>query len=158
MSFLWKGEWWTYRWSFSAIVTPKMSWTNQQKIFSLEIYFATKSYQSVQIQFWKCFHCRKFPSKSTIVHWVRKFREHGTVVNLCSKATGGPYSGRKKSARTEENITAARDSVICSPRNGPRTHQILTPQIFICGVSSKTMYTREIHKQLRNWKLPSQQK
>ena len=22
--------------------------------------------------------------------------------------------------------------------NGPRTHQILTPQIFICGVSSKT--------------------
>ena len=83
-----------------------MSWTNQQKIFSLETYFATKSYQSVQIQFRKCFHCRNFPPKSTIVSWVTKFREHGTVVDLCSKATGGTYSGRKKSARTEENIAA----------------------------------------------------
>jgi len=44
-----------------------MSWTNQQKIFSLETYFATKSYQSVQIQFRKRFHCHSFPPKSTIV-------------------------------------------------------------------------------------------
>lgn len=93
-----------------------MSWTNQQKIFSLETYFATKSYQSVQIQFRKRFHCRNFPSKSTIVSWIKKSREHGTVVDLCSKATGGTYSGRKKSARTEENIAAVRDSVGRSPR------------------------------------------
>jgi len=32
-------------------------------------------------------------------------------VDLCSKATGGTYSGRKKSARTEENIAAVRNSV-----------------------------------------------
>jgi len=99
-------ERWTYGWSFAAIVALKMSWTNQQKIFSLETYFATKSYQSVQIQFRKRFHCRNFPSKSTIVSWIKKFREHGTVVHLCSKATGGTYSGRKKSSRTEKNIAA----------------------------------------------------
>jgi len=96
-----------------------MSWTNQQKIFSLETYFATKSYQSVQIQFRKRFHCRNFPSKSTIVSWINKFREHGTVVHLCSKATGGTYSGRK-SSRTEENIAAVRDSVGRSPRKSVR--------------------------------------
>ena len=32
-------------------------------------------------------------------------------MDLCSKATGGTYSGRKKSARTEENIAAVRNSV-----------------------------------------------
>jgi len=51
---------WIYGWSFAAIVAPKISWTNQQKIFSLETYFATKSYQSVQIQFRKRFHCHNF--------------------------------------------------------------------------------------------------
>ena len=95
-----------------------MCWTIQQKTFSVEQYFATKSYQSVQIQFRKRYHCRNFPSKSTIVRCVTKFREHGTVVDLCSKATGGTYSGRKKSARTEENIAAVRNSVGCSQELG----------------------------------------
>ena len=49
-----------------------------------------------------------------------KFREHGTVVDLCSKATGGTYSGRKKSARTEENIAAVRNSVGRSPKKSMR--------------------------------------
>ena len=55
-----------------------------------------------------------------IVRWVTKFREHGTVVDLCSKATGGTYSGRKKSARTEENIAAVRNSVGRSPKKSVR--------------------------------------
>ena len=103
--------------SFSC---PKMCWTIQQKTFSVEQYFATKSYQSVQIQFQKRFHCGNFPSKSMIVRWVTKFREHGTVVDLCSKATGGTYSGRKKSARTEENIAAVKNSVGRSPKKSVR--------------------------------------
>ena len=97
-----------------------MCWTIQQKTFSVEQYFATKSYQSVQIQFQKLFHCRNVPSKSTIVRWVTKFREHGTVVDLSSKATGGTYSGRKESARTEENNAAVRNSVGRSPKKSVR--------------------------------------
>ena len=99
-----------------------MCWTIQQKTFFVEQYFATKSYQSVQIQFRKHFLCCNFPSKSTIVRWVTKFREHGTVVDLCSKATGGTYSGRKKSARTEENIAAVRNSVGRSPKKSVRRY------------------------------------
>jgi len=37
-------------------------------------------------------------------------------VDLCSKTTRETYSGREKSARTEENIAAVRDSVGRSPR------------------------------------------
>ena len=36
---------------------------NQQKTFSVDTYFATKSYQSVQIQYQKRFNCCNFPSK-----------------------------------------------------------------------------------------------
>ena len=93
-----------------------MCWTIQQKTFSVEQYFATKSYQSVQIQFRKRFHYRNFPSKSTIVRWVTKFREYGIVVHLCSKATEGTFSGRKRSARTEENIAPVRNSVGRNPK------------------------------------------
>ena len=119
-----------------------MSWTNQQKIFSLETYFATKSYQSVQIQFRKRFHCRNFPSKSTIVSWVKKFREHGTVVDLCSKATGGTYSGRKKSARTEENIAAVRDSVGRSPRKSVRRR---SQELGMTRESLRRVLTSDLH-------------
>ena len=41
-------------------------------------------------------------------------------MDLCSKATGGTYSGRKKSARTEENIAAVRNSVGRSPKKSVR--------------------------------------
>ena len=41
-------------------------------------------------------------------------------MDLCSKATGGTYSGRKKSARTEENIAAVRNSVGRSPKTSVR--------------------------------------
>ena len=99
-----------------------MYWTIQQKTFFVKQYIATKSYQSVQIQFRKCFHCRNFPSKSTIVRRVTKFREYGTVVDLCSKATSGTYLSRKKSARTEENIAAVRNSVGRSPKKSVRRH------------------------------------
>ena len=119
-----------------------MSWTNQQKIFSLETYFATKSYQSVQIQFRKRFHCRNFPSKSTIVSWIKKFREHGTVVDLCSKATGGTYSGRKKSARTEENIAAVRDSVGRSPRKSVRRR---SQELGMTRESLRRVLTSDLH-------------
>ena len=92
-------ERWTFGWSFAAIVAPKMSWANQQKIFSLGTYFATKSYQSVQIQFRKLFHCRNFPPKSRLLVGLRSAVIMGMVVELFFKAIGGTYSGRKYSAR-----------------------------------------------------------
>ena len=47
--------------------------------------------------------------------------------------------------RFEERLISRRCDVEWAPHSPD-----LNPQIFICGVSSKTMYTRKIHKQLRN--------
>ena len=119
-----------------------MCWIIQQKTFSVEQYFATKSYQSVQIQFRKRFHCRNFPSKSTIVRWVTKFREHGTVVDLSFKVTGGTYSGRKKSARTEENIAAVRNSVGRSPKKSVRRR---SQELRMTRESLRRVLTSDLH-------------
>ena len=108
----------------------------------MEQYFATKSSQSVQIQFRKRFHCRNFPSKSTIVRWVTKFREHGNVVDLCSKATRGTYSSRKKSARTEENITAVRNSVGRSPKKSVRRR---SQELGMTRESLRRVLTSDLH-------------
>jgi len=64
-----------------------MSCTNQQEMFSLEIYFVTKSYQSIQIQF-REHPLSQLSTKTTIVTWVTKFGEHGTVVVLFLKPQG----------------------------------------------------------------------
>ena len=125
--------------SFSS---PKMCWTIHLKTFSVEQYFATKSYQSVQIQFRKRFHCRNFPLKSTIVRWVTKFREHGTVVDLCSKATRGTYSGRKKCARTEENMAAVRNSVGRSPKKSVRRR---SQKLGMTRESLRRVLTSDLH-------------
>ena len=119
-----------------------MCWTIQQKTFSVEQYFATKSYHSVQIQFRKRFHCRNFLSKSTIVRWVTKFREHGTAVDLCFKATRGTYSGRKKSARTEENIAAVRNSVGHSPKKSVRRR---SQELGMTRESLRRILTSDLH-------------
>ena len=108
----------------------------------MEQYFATKSYQSVQFQFRKRFHCRNFPSKSTIVRSVTKFREHGTVVDLCSKDTGETYSGRKKSARTEENIAAVRNSVGRSPKKSVRR---CSQELGMTRESLRRVLTSDLH-------------
>ena len=55
-----------------------------------------------------------------------QIREHATVVDLCSKPTGGTYSDRKFSARAKETIAAVRDSVGLGPwKSVPRRSQEL---------------------------------
>ena len=70
------------------------------------------------------------------------FREHGTVVDLCSKATGGTYSGRKKSARTEENIAAVRNSVGRSPKKSMRRH---SQELRMTRKSLRRVLTSDLH-------------
>ena len=125
--------------SFSC---PKNVLDNSAEDILREQYFATKSYQSVQIQFRKRFRCRNFASKSTIVRWVTKLREHGTVVDLCSKATGRIYSGRKKSARTEENIAAVRNSVGRSPKKSVRRR---SQELGMTRESLRRVLTSDLH-------------
>ena len=107
-----------------------MSWTNQQEIFSLEIYFATKSYQSVQIQFWKL-PLSQLSTKITIVTWVTKLGEHGTVVDLFLKPRG-TYSGRKDSARKEENIAVVRGYTVQLNVRTRHSDSLVIPSSWLC--------------------------
>ena len=97
-----------------------MAWSIQEKTFCVETYFETKSFCAVQRSFRRKFQCRHYPDKRLIHRWTQKFREHGTVLNLNAKGKRGTYSGRPKSARSQENIDAIRNSVSRSPRKSLR--------------------------------------
>jgi len=90
---------------------PTMSWSAKEKAFCLEAYFANSSYKVGQAKFRRKFQCRYAPSNSRIFDWIHRFREYGTVENLNSKSLRDIYSSRTLSARTQRNISAARDSV-----------------------------------------------
>ena len=97
-----------------------MSWSTKEKTFCVEAYFAYKSYTVVQANSRREFRCRNAPSKSRILDWAKKFREHGTVQNFNSKGITDTHSGRRVSARTERNINEVRKSVGRSPKKSLR--------------------------------------
>lgn len=66
----------------------------------------------------------------------------GTLVNLYSKATGETYSGRKKSARTEENIAAVRNSVGRSPKKSVRRR---SQELVMTRESLRRVLTSDLH-------------
>ena len=98
-----------------------MSWDTEHKTFIIEAYFRLKSVRLAQLEFRKKFGCTDFPAKAVIYKWRNKFRVFGSVNNLNSKHPNRySHSGRRKSARTPENVDAIRDSVVRSPRKSVR--------------------------------------
>ena len=86
------------------------NWVLQHRIFCVEHYFRTSSYESVKTQFRTSFQTEVAPDKSLIYRWVEKFRKHGTVQNLNSKSDDRQtHSGRPKK-RTTEVIGMVRNS------------------------------------------------
>ena len=55
-----------------------------------------------------------------IYGWIKKYRTHGTMLNLNAKGNRETHSGRPKTSRTPENIAAAIDSVVRSPSKSLR--------------------------------------
>ena len=53
-------------------------------------------------------------------NWIKKFRTHGTILNLNAKGNRETHSGLPKTSRIPQNIAAARDSVVRSPRKSLR--------------------------------------
>ena len=96
------------------------NWVLQHRIFCVEHYFRTSSYESVKTQFRTSFQTEVAPDKSLIYRWVEKFRKHGTVQNLNSKSDDRQtHSGRPKK-RTTEVIEMVRNSVEFSPKRSIR--------------------------------------
>lgn len=85
----------------------------------METYFQTKSFKSVQAKFRRKFNFNRYPNKTQIYRWAKKFRIKGTVHNLNTKAEK-TQNGRHLSVRVARNVDAVRDSVGRSPKKSIR--------------------------------------
>ena len=85
--------------------------TREQRVFIVENYILTRSIQNVHEAFRNTFIGRYVPKKSTILNNVRKYHEHGTSSNL-----NQGRSGRRRTARSAENIELVRDLLENNPR------------------------------------------
>ena len=86
--------------------------TKEQRVFVVSRYLETKSYQAVRVDFQQRFPGRAMPCKSTIDRNVKKYLEHGTSLNLNRQ-----FSGRRRTARSGQNIADVREEMLANPRN-----------------------------------------
>ena len=92
-----------------------MVFTTPQRIKIVSFYLETRSVVQTQRRYRNHFHTREAPTPKTILRLVRKLNEHGNLLNL-NKGN----SGRRRTARTQDNIEAVRQSVNQSPKKGYR--------------------------------------
>ena len=85
-----------------------------------------------------------------IHRWAQKFREHGTVLNLNVKDKRVTYSGRPKSARSQENYDTIRDSIGRSPRKSLRRR---SQELGINRESIRRTLVKELNCTLTGYKL-----
>ena len=48
----------------------EMTWTIEQNVFTVEVYFRHKYIRKAQLQFKKQFRCLEFPNHAMIYRWV----------------------------------------------------------------------------------------
>ena len=87
-----------YAWSSSRVCITR--WPGLMKKKRLEAYFETKSIVAVQAQFWRQYQCRQCPRHKCISEWIKKFRTHGTILNLNTKGNRETHSGLQGHRRT----------------------------------------------------------
>ena len=81
-----------------------MQLTKDQRVFVVTTWTSTKSIKGVQQLFSERFPEQESTSKNTIWQNVKKYQQAGTSLNL-----NKGRSGRKKTARSEENIESVRN-------------------------------------------------
>ena len=91
---------------FYSMISNMVQLTTAQRSFLVKKYHETRSYLQTQEAFHLMFPDRDPPTKKTIWLNVRKYEAEGTSHNL-----NKGRSGRRKSARTEENIEAVRQQL-----------------------------------------------
>ena len=92
-----------------------MQLTEQQIVFVVKNYFETKSFEIVQQRFEEKFLERSLRTRKTIWKNVRKFNNEETTINLNKNR-----SGRKNTARTQENINLVLKHLLEDPKKSAR--------------------------------------
>lgn len=97
-----------------------MPWTIQERVYFVEKYLQTGSFAKANSAYRRDYGVRKFPSKSMVQFWVRKFRK-GSLENKKRKTEAGEIkSGRRKDVRSRDNIERVSQSVGQSPKTSVR--------------------------------------
>ena len=90
-----------------------MQLTTEQRVFVVTEWMRTGSLQQVADEFAERFPDRAVPAKSTIWKNIRKYRREGTSLNL-----NKGRSGRRRTARSNENIRAVCELLQRDPQEG----------------------------------------
>lgn len=100
-----------------------MQLTDEQRIFVVEVYFATRSIVEIQNRFRQRFQNRQPPTKRSIKKLVKKFQERGTVENQ-----NAGRSGRLRTTRTGANIDRVRVAIEANPLVSARRNGLRIPK------------------------------
>ena len=95
--------------------TTMVRLTIPQRVKIIEWWHQTRSVVQIQRNYCKHFEVRNAPERKTIARIVRKFPNLGTVCDLQKGE-----SGRKRTARSEENVVTVREAILRSPRQAVR--------------------------------------
>ena len=93
----------------------EMVWSIEERTFCVTLYLEAKSLKTVQVRYCRSFNFNNFSHKFQITHWVKTFKDTGTLITSTKKGKKST-SGRKLTARSPENVDAVRDSVGCRPK------------------------------------------
>ena len=97
----------------------EMVWSIEERTFCVILYLETKSLKTVQVRYCRSFNFNNFSHKFQITHWVKTFKDTGTLITSTKKGQKS-RNGRKLTARSPENVDAVRDSVGQSPKKSLR--------------------------------------
>ena len=97
----------------------EMVWSIEERTFCVTLYLEAKSLKTVQVRYCRSFNFNNFSHKFQITHWVKTFKDTGTLITSTKKGKKST-SGRKLTARSPENVDAVRDSVGQSPKKSLR--------------------------------------
>jgi len=128
--------------------------------FSIETYFETKFIIALHARFRRHVKCRRYLDKRNLHMCHKKFREHGTTLNLNAKDRRDAHSGRPRSARSPVNIIAVSYSVGHSPRRLWSQSRFLLKTFFLlelCTASWKIHYSNLlcIESSSQTWNIKS---
>ena len=96
-----------------------MAWSMEEKTFRVILYLEAKSLKTVKARYHKRFNFNNFPHKFQITHWVKKFKDTGTLIKSTKKGQLST-SGTKLTARSPKNVNSVQDSVARSPKKSLR--------------------------------------
>lgn len=113
------------------------NWTVAERVFTVTAFIESKSITHVQRRFQLHFNVPRHgrvPSRNTILKWMRKFNETGSLRN--------EFVGSARRVRTPENIERVREAVIRSPQRSARRQAVALNL-------SRTSVCRILHEDLK---------